>query len=51
MYNKAENMRRMVVIAEDEITELLRNRTQMDYAPLVAEIKALQDRLIELCSD
>lgn len=34
-----------------ELTEYLRNRTQMDYAPLVAEIKALQDRLIEICSD
>ena len=34
-----------------EITELLRNHTQMDYAPLVAEIKALQAKLIELCSD
>ena len=34
-----------------EITEFLRNRTQMDYAPLVSEIKALQARLIELCAD
>ncbi|MBP5551757.1 MAG: Hpt domain-containing protein [Spirochaetales bacterium] len=34
-----------------EITELLRNRTQMDYSPIVAEIKALQDKLIGLCSD
>lgn len=34
-----------------EITELLRNRTQMDYAPLVAEIKELHDKLVELCAD
>ena len=34
-----------------EITELLRNHTQMDYAPLVAEIKDLQEKLKELCSD
>ena len=34
-----------------EITELLINHTQMDYAPHVAEIKDLQEKLIELCSD
>ena len=34
-----------------ELTEYLRNRTQMDYAPLVSEIKALHSKLIELCSD
>ena len=34
-----------------EITELLRSRTQMDYAPLAAEIKALQAKLVEICSD
>ena len=34
-----------------EITEYLRSRTQMDYAPLVAEIKALHSKLTELCTD
>ncbi len=32
-----------------QITELLRSRTQMDYAPLVAEIKAKHEELTKLC--
>ena len=34
-----------------EITELLRARTQMDYAPLLGEILALRDELKALCAD
>lgn len=32
----------------EEITELLRARTQTDYAPLLAEITARRDELLEL---
>ena len=31
------------------VTELLRARTQMDYAPIVSEIKAKHDELVKLC--
>ena len=32
-----------------EITELLRSRTQTDYAPLLAELFEMQDELAALC--
>ena len=32
-----------------QITELLRSRTQMDYAPLVSEIKGKHEELTKLC--
>ena len=31
------------------VTEFLRARTQMDYAPIVSEIKAKHDELVKLC--
>ena len=33
-----------------ELTELLRDRTQMDYAPLIANIKAKHAELEKLCN-
>ena len=36
--------------ATSEITELLRDRTEMDYSEKVAGILALRDRLQELCA-
>ena len=32
-----------------EITELLRSRTQTDYAPLLAELFEMKDELAALC--
>lgn len=35
----------------DEITELLRERTQMDYTPLLEELLRLREELAALCAD
>lgn len=34
-----------------EITELLRNRTQMDYTPLINELIEMKDELAALCEE